>query len=169
MMKKLIILILVSFSFITIVSSQKIHPQAQVGGAQKNIVDDIILTDIHILPNVVTVNHNFSLHVSIINNSPNTIIFSSGCYSPLSVEFDKNVKVLHAGNFSCGAIHMHRVYPGKSLVFESPSDTIYSASHIGETIATVTFHFSMQQLDGKYVSNLSISKLFTFNITDSSQ
>lgn len=167
MMKKLIILTLISFTFITIVSSQKIYPQkVQVGGARKDLVDNITLSDFHTSPNIVSVNHNFSFYVSIINNSPNTIIFSSGCYSPLSVEFDKNVKVLHRGNFSCDAIHMIPLYSGKSIVFESPSDTIYTASHIGKTIATVTLHFSMQQ-GGKYVSNLSISKPFTFNITDS--
>ncbi len=54
---------------------------------------EIELTNIHSSPSNIHVGDSFQINATIVNNSPGTIYFNSGCMSPLSATFDKNIEI----------------------------------------------------------------------------
>lgn len=123
---------------------------------------EVELTNIQTSPSNIHVGDSIRINATIVNDSPNTIYFNGGCISPLSVTFDKNVLTSQA--MGCFAIFNANLKPGENTTIVGPSQSYsYIASTPGITNANVTFSYNI----GNNLQN-SVSKLFTFDISESS-
>ncbi|WP_101477113.1 COG1361 family protein [Candidatus Nitrosotalea bavarica] len=123
---------------------------------------EVELTNIQTSPANVHVGNSIRINATIVNNSPSTIYFNGGCVSPLSITFDKNVQTSQA--MGCFAIFNANLKPGENATIVGPSQAnSYIATLPGATNANVTFSYNT----GNNLPN-TVSKLFTFEISDSS-
>lgn len=121
---------------------------------------EIELANIHTSPSNIHVDDSIQINATIVNNSPNAISFNSGCMSPLSATFDKNVGVGQA--IGCFAIYVQNLKPGENTTIVGPSNSIsYIANSTGTTNANVTFSYTTENK-----SQNTVSKLFSFDISE---
>jgi predicted secreted protein with PEFG-CTERM motif len=121
---------------------------------------EIELTNIHTSSSTIHVGDSVQFNATIINNSPNTISYNSGCMSPLSATFDNNIVLGQA--MGCLAIYVQNLKPGENITVVGPSNSIsYIANSAGITNANVTFSYTMENK-----SQNSVSKPFTFDILE---
>ena len=121
---------------------------------------EIELANIHTNPSNIHVEDSIQINATIINNSSNTISFNSGCMSPLSATFDKNVGVGQA--MGCFAIYAENLKPGENATVVGPSNSIsYIANSAGSTNANVTFTYTTENK-----SQNAVSKSFSFDISE---
>lgn len=121
---------------------------------------EIELTNIHTNPQNIHVGDSIQINATIINNSPNAISFNSGCMSPLSATFDKNMGLGQA--MGCFAIYVENLKPGENATVVGPSNNIsYVANSTGITNANVTFSYTTENK-----SQNNVSKSFTFDILE---
>ena len=121
---------------------------------------EIELANIHTNPSNIHIGDSIQINATIINNSSNTISFNSGCMSPLSATFDKNVGVSQA--MGCFAIYVENLKPGENTTVVGPSNSIsYIANSTGATNANVTFSYTTENK-----SQNIVSKLFSFDISE---
>lgn len=118
----------------------------------------IDLVDIHTHPLRVNVGETFIIGATAVNNSPTSIFFHGLCESPLSVQFDANVKI--QSGVACQGFSIVELKPGESAVVTGPaSGTTYLASSAGSTNAKVVFSYSLPNEEKK-----AITKSIEFSI-----
>jgi hypothetical protein len=130
----------------------------------------VLLLAIHTQPNLVHVGNFFRIHGMILNNSSGTISFiAEPCDSTLSAIFNKNVVEKHelscfaGASSTSAAAHLVKLRPGERVpIIGTSVGTTYQAVASGMTIASVTFHY---QLENGAIS--SIMKSYEFNIIPS--
>ncbi len=128
-------------------------------GDSPALAQEIELTNIQTSPTQVHVGDSFGINSTVVNNSPDTIYFNSGCQSPLSATFDKNVVIGQA--MGCFAIFNAEIKSGQNATVVGPgSANSYTATSSGITNANITFAYKT----GNKSEN-TISKIFTFDIS----
>jgi hypothetical protein len=124
--------------------------------------DIVFIEDVSTQPKTVQVGDNFSMLVTIINSSPNTIYFPlSKCLGkPVSLEFSSNnvkklIKICKEG-----APLLASITPGERSIVNS---AIYKAVSAGSTEGIATIYYRVSN-NGPF--NIPASKAFSFQIHD---
>lgn len=99
-----------------------------------------LLTNIVTAPEIVTINNSFQIYATVKNTGPWPITFYDGCTSPLSVSFDKNVRIQN--EIGCDAISSNIINPGEQVMIHGPrTGLVYNATAVGTTNATIMFSY----------------------------
>ncbi len=94
-------------------------------------------------PASVSVGNSFLIYADVSNPNPYSVYLNGGCVSPLSATFDKNVETKQG--ISCFTMSKEEVKSRQELRIQGPTiGTIYNATSVGETNATITFTYEMQ-------------------------
>ncbi len=128
----------------------------------KAAVMGVDLINIHPSPSHLKAGSKFEILATVVNNSPNTIMFVAGaCHSPLSAFFKSfNVVIRHTQG--CPATSPpFKLKPGEQVSVAGPSSwTIYQAVKAGQTPATATLYYQTE--NGKPAN---VTKPFVFTIS----
>ncbi len=101
------------------------------------------ITDVSIEPQIVPVGSSFLIYANVYNPNPYSVYVNSGCFSPLSLTFDKNVETKRG--ISCFAISKQEIPSKQQARLQGPdSGVIYNATGMGNTTATVTVTYQGQ-------------------------
>ena len=119
------------------------------------------LINTHPSPSTVTTGNKFEVISTVVNNSPNTIMFPAGpCDSPLFAHFYRNVLTRHVQGCTATSAPF-KLNSGKEVTIAGPgSGTIYQAINAGQTRATATFYY---QMENGQVANVTKSFVFTIS------
>jgi hypothetical protein len=119
------------------------------------------LINTHPSPSTVTTGNKFEVISTVVNNSPNTIMFPAGpCDSPLFAHFYRNVLTRHVQGCTATSAPF-KLDSGKEVTIAGPgSGTIYQATNAGQTRATATFYY---QTENGQVANVTKSFVFTIS------
>jgi hypothetical protein len=119
---------------------------------------------LHTMPPIVVVHSTFGIGAIVINLSPSTIMFIAGpCDKSLSATFNKNVLIKHSLRCLIAA-HLVKLRPGQEALVTGPniSGIEYQAVAAGQTTASVTFHYQIEN-----GHSASVTKQFVFTISPS--
>jgi hypothetical protein len=121
----------------------------------------VYLINIHPSPSHLKAGSKFEIFSTVVNNSPNMIMFVAGaCDSPLSAHFTRNVVIKHTQGCTATSPSF-KLNPGEVVSVAGPSSgTIYQALVAGQTTATATLHY---QTENGQAANLT--KPFVFTIS----
>jgi len=101
------------------------------------------ILDITTEPAIVSIGNSFLIYADVSNPNPNSIYLNSGCASPLSATFDKNVETKQG--ISCFAMSKEEIKSGQQTRIHGPSiGTTYNATSIGLTNAVITLTYQAQ-------------------------
>ena len=128
----------------------------------KAAVMGVDLINTHPSPSHLKVGSKFEILATVVNNSPNTIMFVAGaCHSPLSAFFNSfNVVIRHTQGCTATSPPF-KLKPGEQVSVAGPSSgTIYQAIKVGETPATATLYYQTE--NGKPAN---VTKPFVFTIS----
>jgi hypothetical protein len=130
----------------------------------------VVLTNFCTIPSTVTIGNNFTINATLLNYSPNSIeIAPAGpfCDNPLTVSFDKNVKINPSAFMpACipsGSVRV--IQPGQYVPLSAlPERGIasFTAASAGETTAILKLNYSI--LHGNSRLPDSVSGSFSFKI-----
>jgi hypothetical protein len=139
----LVALLLSSTQSQAYVSSNTAYKYVSEQATQTHLETLVEFVDIQTVPEVVIVGLLVRFKATMINNSPYTLTYDDGCESPISVVFNKNIKIEHLP--SCQTYSTIELKPGEEVSVIGPDDrTFYIASDSGLTVATVTFTYEIQ-------------------------
>jgi hypothetical protein len=145
----------------------KITPSKTTTTTTTHHVKGVKVFRVHTVPSKVAVGDTFGLRGIVFNNSTATITFANGtCTSPVSITFNKNVKIeTQASPATCKAQQVTLRSGGQSHIL-SPnlSGIIYRATAPGMTNATMIFKYGVETTTSKSPVSDSISRVFTFNV-----
>ncbi len=103
------------------------------------------------------VGSTFLIYADVYNPNPYPISFESGCTSPLTATFDKNVKVTMK-QAECFVVGKLTIEPGQQARVSGPSmGTDYTATSEGNTNAMITFTYEANGIP----QNVTTSMQFT--------
>ena len=119
------------------------------------------LINTHPSPTNVKTGNKFEVISTVVNKSPNTIMFPAGpCDSPLFTHFYRNVLTKYVQGCTATSPPF-KLDSGKEVTIAGPgSGTIYQAVNVGQTRATATFYY---QPENGQVSNVTKSFVFTIS------
>ncbi|MGI0006689.1 MAG: hypothetical protein ACREAR_01685 [Nitrosotalea sp.] len=101
------------------------------------------ITDVSIEPQIVPVGSSFLIYANVYNPNPYSVYVNSGCFSPLSLTFDKNVETKRG--ISCFAMSKQEISSKQQARLHGPgSGVIYNATGMGNTTATITVTYQGQ-------------------------
>lgn len=113
------------------------------------------ITNLSIEPSTVTLGTSFLIYADIFNPNPYSIYVNNGCISSVSATFDKNVEIQKG--ISCFSMSKQEIPSLQKIRIHGPSiGTIYNATSVGNTNATITISYVA---DGS-VGTVTTSKLF---------
>jgi sugar lactone lactonase YvrE len=138
---------------VTVISA----PQHVPADMTMNKTSQIEISDITTSPETITIGESFQIYATIKNNNPYPISFGTGCGSPLSVSFDKNVLV-NETVLPCPFSPKEILESGQETRIHGPGiGTSYNATLTGDINAYITFSYEM---DGR-LGNITVSKYIT--------
>jgi hypothetical protein len=128
----------------------------------KAAVMGVDLVDIHPSPSHLKAGSKFGILATAVNNSPNTIIFVAGaCHSPLSAFFKSFNAVIRHTQGCTTTSPPFKLKSGEQVSVAGPSSgTIYQAVKAGQTPATATLYY---QIENGQPAN--VTKPFVFTIS----
>lgn len=101
------------------------------------------ITDASTEPQVIPIGSNFLIYANVYNPNPYSVYVNSGCFSPISLTFDKNVETKRG--ISCFAILKQEIPSKQQARLQGPgSGVIYNATGMGNTTATITVTYQGQ-------------------------
>ncbi len=101
------------------------------------------ITDVSTEPQVIPVGNSFLIYANVYNPNPYPVYVNSGCFSPLSLTFDKNVETKRG--ISCFAILKQEIPSKHQARLQGPgSGVTYNATGTGNTTATITITYQGQ-------------------------
>ena len=119
------------------------RPNCTFCPAQRTSTQPLQILDITTEPRNVHVGNSFLIYADVSNPNPYSVYLNSGCVSPLSATFDKNVETKQG--ISCFAMSTEEIRPGQEIRINGPSiGTIYNVTSIGLTNAVITLTYQAQ-------------------------
>lgn len=128
--------------FVIMMSSQQPWQASEVIHSPEGSVE---ISDITTEPKVVVTGESFQIYATIRNNNHYPVSFGTGCGSSgsLSASFDKNIAV-NQTVYPCPFSPRETLESGQEMKIHGPSiGTIYNATSVVETNATVTFYYEL--------------------------
>jgi hypothetical protein len=114
------------------------------------------ILDITTEPAIVSIGNSFLIYADVFNPNPYSVYLNSGCVSPLSATFDKNVETKQG--ISCFAMSKEEIKPGQEIRILGPSiGTIYNAASVGLTNAVITLTYQVQGITETVTSSKQIT------------
>jgi hypothetical protein len=159
----------VSISFILVLTAFFVLYQIQYvkasTGHESNNSSNILLFDVHTVPEIVHIGDNFIIVATVVNDSPNSITFLSHVCNEqqLSVEFSNNNNIIKQSKNPCIAFaSLITINPGENMTVQAPGNhgIIYSATAPGRADAVLKFYYRLHQRSEPHF----LQKLFVFNI-----
>ena len=135
---------------------------SETNATVKAAVMGVDLTNIHPSPSHLKAGSKFEILATVVNNSPNTIMFVAGaCHSPLSAFFKSFNAVIRHTQGCTATSPPFKLKPGEQVSVAGPSSgTIYQAVKAGKTPATATLYYQTE--NGKPAN---VTKPFVFTIS----
>ncbi|VVC05821.1 Uncharacterised protein [uncultured archaeon] len=135
------IAVIASISFFSQVAYNK--PPCTACPAFPSPDQSLQILDITTEPAIVSIGNSFLIYADVSNPNPYSVYLNSGCVSPMSATFDKNVETKQG--ITCFAISKEEVKPGQQMRIHGPNiGTTYNATSIGLTNAVITLTYQAQ-------------------------
>ncbi|HJW19271.1 MAG TPA: hypothetical protein VJ571_01780 [Candidatus Nitrosotalea sp.] len=111
--------------------------------AVSNTDQPLEITDVSTEPQMIHVGSSFLIYANVYNPNPYSVYVNGGCFSPLSLTFDKNVDTKRG--ISCFAILKQEIPSKQQARLQGPgSGVVYNATGMGNTTATITVTYQGQ-------------------------
>jgi hypothetical protein len=138
-------LITITISSFPLGQDQYAYSQSCESNSTANSSSGVDLMNTHPSPLIGKASSNFGIFSTVVNNSPNVIMFSADdCESPLSSYFMRNVLIRNTQGCTAASTPF-KLNPGEAVSVAGPgSGTNYQAVNTRQTTANATFHYQTE-------------------------